>query len=174
MDGHRAPEGIEAADGVDALVGEWRRERPELDMSAKQITGRIIRLAALFEEAYGASYEQLGISGSDFGILSALRRAGHPYQLSPTQISRQRMITSGGLTPALDRLERHGLIDRVSNDSDRRSRFARLTEAGLDVIERAIELHTDDEHQLIAGIDEATRTRLVEDLRQLLLGLEPT
>jgi DNA-binding MarR family transcriptional regulator len=168
-----AVEAGEMTDGVDAIVAAWQVERPDLDTSAKQITGRIIRLAALFEEAYSGSYTQLGISAADFGILSALRRAGRPFRLSPTEIARQRMITSGGLTPALDRLERLGMVERVANETDRRSRLVQLTDEGLDVIERAIEQHTADEHQLVAGIDDATRTRLVDALRQLLFGLEP-
>lgn len=161
-------------DAIDGIIDAWRRERPELDMRAKEITGRVIRLAALFEEAYEASYSELGISGSDFGILSALRRAGAPYQSSPTEIARQRMITSGGLTPALDRLERHGLIERVANETDRRSRLVRLTAEGLDVIDRAIELHTADEARLVADLDDRTTAALTDGLRRVLQHLEPS
>lgn len=161
-------------DAVDAIVQGWQLERPELDVSAKHITGRIVRLAALIEEAYDVSYTQVGISRSDFGILSPLRRAGHPYELSPTEIARHRMITSGGLTPALDRLERLGLIERFANEDDRRSRLVRLTDAGLSTIDRAIELHSADEHRLIADLDEASRTQLVDGLRRMLLSIEPT
>src|SRR5687768_12181720 len=98
-------QGKSARDAVDVIVEQWRRERPDLDADAKHITGRIIRLASIFQDAYAAAFEPLGINDGEYGILAPLRRAGEPYELTPTELARQRMMTSGGMTAALDRLE---------------------------------------------------------------------
>ena len=97
-------------DAIGRLVAAWRRERPDLDPSAKEITGRIIRLASLFQESYRESFDPMGLSEGDFGVLSPLRRAGAPYELTPTELARHRLMTSGGMTAAIDRLERKGLV----------------------------------------------------------------
>ena len=72
------------SDAVDVIVEQWRRERPDLDPGAKQVTGRIIRLASLFQRSYGEAFEPLGLNDGDYGQLAALRRAGAPYELTPT------------------------------------------------------------------------------------------
>jgi hypothetical protein len=90
------------ADHVDAIVEEWRRERPDLDPSAKEVTGRIIRLAGLFQAAYADAFAPLGITEGDYGLLAPLRRAGPPFQLTPTELARHKMMTSGGMTAAID------------------------------------------------------------------------
>jgi DNA-binding MarR family transcriptional regulator len=163
----------DGSDGVDAIVEQWRRERPDLDVSAKQVTGRIVRLAGLFQQAYGAAFHDLGITDADYGILAPLRRAGAPYRLTPTELARQKMMTSGGMTAAIDRLERRGLVARTPNPADRRGSLVGLTEEGRAVIEEAMARHVEVEHQLLAGLDAEERDRLVELLRSLVLALEP-
>jgi aminoglycoside phosphotransferase len=107
-------------DAVDVIVEQWRRERPDLDPSAKEITGRIIRLASLFQQANADAFEPLGLNEGDYGVLAPLRRAGVPHELTPTELARHRMMTSGGMTAALDRLERKGFVARVPNPAGRR------------------------------------------------------
>ena len=95
---------------MDVIVEQWRRERPDLDPTAKEITGRIVRLASLFQQAYAATFEPLGLNEGDYGVLAPLRRAGAPNELTPTELAKHRMMTSGGMTAAFDRLERKGLV----------------------------------------------------------------
>jgi DNA-binding MarR family transcriptional regulator len=159
-------------DAVDVIVEQWQRERPDLDASAKGVTGRIIRLADLFQRAYGSAFEPLGLNESDYGILAPLRRAGAPYELTPTQLARSRMLSSGGTTAAIDRLERKGFVVRTPNPSDRRGSLVRLTEEGLRVIDEAMARHVEVERRLVAGLGAKEREGLASHLRTLLLGLE--
>jgi DNA-binding MarR family transcriptional regulator len=162
----------DGSDGVDAIVEQWRRERSDLDVSAKQVTGRIVRLAGLFQQAYGAAFDDLGITDADYGILAPLRRAGAPFQLTPTELARQKMMTSGGMTAAIDRLERRGLVTRTPNPADRRGSLVGLTEEGRSVIDEAMGRHVEVEHQVLAGLGAQQRTDLEGLLRSLLLALE--
>jgi DNA-binding MarR family transcriptional regulator len=167
---------LPVSDAVDDIVAQWRVERPELDPSAKHITGRIVRLASLFlqafEESHMAAVPEVGMNGSDFGVLSPLRRAGEPYQLTPTELARHRMITSGGMTAALDRLERRGWIARVPNPNDRRGSLVRLTDEGRAAIDRAMDLHAETERRLVSSLSDDDARELQRILRQLLVATE--
>jgi DNA-binding MarR family transcriptional regulator len=163
-------------DAVDAIVEQWRVERPDVDPSAKHITGRIVRLAVLFQSEFervkGAAFYQYGLKETDFGVLSPLRRAGEPFELTPTELARHRMITSGGMTAALDRLEDKGMIVRVPNPNDRRGSLVRLTELGREVIDASMTLHAEVEHSLVAALDDQDKADLERVLRKLLIATE--
>jgi DNA-binding MarR family transcriptional regulator len=161
-------------DAVDVIVEEWRRERPDLDPSAKEVTGRIVRLASLFQQAYSDTFGPLGLNDGDYGVLAPLRRAGAPHELTPTELAKHRMMTSGGMTAALDRLERKGFVARVPNPADRRGSLVRLTAAGHDVMEHAMTQHARTEQRLVASLDDDERTQLSVLLRKLLHAVEET
>ena len=164
---------VDAVDAVDAIVEQWHRERPDLDPSAKQITGRIIRLSGIFQQAYAEGFASLGINESDFGVLAPLRRAGAPFELTPTELARHRMMTSGGMTAAIDRLERKGLVTRAPNPADRRGSLVRLTEEGREIMDAAMARHADIEHEMVAGLSSKERDGLVPLLRALLRSVDP-
>ena len=162
------------SDAVDAIVAEWRRERPDLDPTAKHLTGRLIRLASLFQAAYAEAFAPLGLNGGDYGVLAALRRAGAPHQLTPSELARHQMMTSGGMTAAIDRLERKGLVTRRPNPNDRRGSLVRLNDDGRKVVDRAMELQAEVESRLVQALDASERKTLEQLLRKLLLGVDET
>jgi DNA-binding MarR family transcriptional regulator len=159
-------------DAVDAIIREWRRERPDLDPAAKEVTGRVIRLASIFQHAYSQEFRPLGLSEGAYGVLATLRRSGQPFELSPSELARHGMMSSGGMTLVVDRLERDGYVTRAPNPSDRRGSRVRLTSAGRDVIDRAMVAHTAAEQRLVAGLNDGDRKRLAELLRKLLLTVD--
>lgn len=160
------------SDAVDAIVDQWRRERPDLDPSAKQITGRVIRLSSVFRAAYAEAFAPLGLNDGDYGVLATLRRAGAPNRLTPSDLARHQMMTSGGMTAAIDRLERKGLVTRLPNPDDRRGSLVQLTDDGRDVVDRAMELQADAESRLVGGLSAAERRTLEQLLRKLLVRVE--
>lgn len=159
-------------DAVDRILEQWRRERPDLDVAAKAVTGRILRLAAIFERRYRAAFASEGLKEGDYGGLVALRRSGPPFELTPTDLARSQMMTSGGMTAVIDRLERRGLVERAPNPSDRRGSLVRLTREGRAVIERTMERHVEVERELVAALAKRERDDLVRGLRSLLLALD--
>lgn len=161
-------------DAVDVIVAEWRRERPDLDPTAKHLTGRLIRLASLFQAAYAQAFAPLGLNDGDYGVLAALRRAGAPHQLTPSELARHQMMTSGGMTAAIDRLERKGLVTRRPNPNDRRGTLVGLTDEGRNVVDRAMELQAEVETRLVDALDVSERSTLEQLLRKLLLSVDQT
>lgn len=160
------------ADAVDRILEQWRVERPDLDVTGKAITGRIVRLASIFQRRYREAFADEGLKEGDYGCLAALRRNGAPYELTPTDLARSQMMTSGGMTAAIDRLEGRGLLERAANPLDRRGSLVRLTPSGVAVVERAMERHVQVELELVAALGGRDRDDLVRGLRRLLVSLE--
>jgi DNA-binding MarR family transcriptional regulator len=161
------------ADHVDRIVQGWRRERPELDVAALALLARLFRTAQLADAALGQQLATHGLQPGWFDLLATLRRAGAPYELTPTQLMRTTMLSSGGMTKRLDRLTDAGLIERRPDPTDRRGTLVRLTRRGKTTIDTLLPIHLVNEQQLLAPLSPAQQRMLDELLRSLLAGLEP-
>jgi DNA-binding MarR family transcriptional regulator len=158
-------------DGVDTILEQWRRERPDLDSSPIGVIGRISRLARELEARLERVYKAHGLEPGWHDVLATLRRTGPPYQLRPTEFTDALMLTSSGTTKRLDRLERAGLITRAPDPADRRGTLITLTPKGLELIDDVTEAHLDNERNLLAALSEPEQRRLADLLRKLRLGL---
>lgn len=160
----------DTADAVDRITAQWRRERPDLDSAPMEVIGRITRLSALIQRELERVFAHHGLAGGDFDVLATLRRSG--ALLTPGELSRSTMVTTGGMTKRLDRLEGLGLIRREPDPRDRRGRLIALTDDGRALIDRAVEAHLQNEERLLADLPAAKRERLAALLRELLAALE--
>jgi DNA-binding MarR family transcriptional regulator len=161
------------ADEVDRIVEAWQRERPDLDVTPLTILSRVLRLARHLDLARGQAFAEHDLEGWGFDVLSALRRAGAPYELSPGQLVAQTLVTSGTMTNRVDRLAARGLVSRGPDPSDRRGVKVRLTEAGRTVVDAAMADLLDRERILLNQLPPAGREHLAELLRGLLSPFEP-
>src|SRR5215208_1093763 len=158
-------------DGVDDILEQWRRERPDLDASPIGVVGRISRLARELEARLEPIYRAHGLEPGWHDVLATLRRTGPPYQLRPTEFTDALMLTSSGTTKRLDRLEHAGLITRAPDPADRRGTLITLTPKGRELIDNVTEAHLDNERNLLAALSESEQRRLADLLRKLRLGL---
>jgi DNA-binding MarR family transcriptional regulator len=163
---------VPGQDSVDLIAAQWRRERPDLDPSPMEVIGRVSRLAALLQPELGRVFARFGINGGDFDVLATLRRAGSPFRLTPGELARSTMVTSGGMTKRLDRLEASGLVRREPDPDDRRGALISLTDEGRALVDRAVEEHLANEERLLAGLPPARRGQLASLLRDLVLAVE--
>ncbi len=159
-------------DPVDRILGQWQRERPDLDVSPMGIVGRITRLAKHLERSIQEKFAEFGLTLGEFDVLATLRRSGQPYQLSPTELFNALMVTSGTMTHRLDRLEKAELIDRLPDPSDRRGTIITLTEKGFNLIEEAVTAHIANEHRILSALETSEREELIFLLRKLLVSFE--
>lgn len=157
-------------DAIDHIREQWGRERPELDTEAMGILARVFRVAAAAYEVKDRTCALHGISRGDYDVLATLRRSGEPFQLGPGELSRSLLLTSGGMTGRLDRLERAGLVTRSPGARDRRSLLVSLTEHGRRVIDDAVDASVRSQQQLLAGLP-PDRRRQLDDLLHDLLAL---
>ena len=160
-------------DHIDTIVEQWRRERPDLDMAALALMGRLLRASQLADARLTAGLAGSGLQPGWFDLLAALRRAGAPCELSPTELMGATMLSSGGVTKRLDRLVEAGLVERRPDPDDRRGTRVRLTRRGKTAIDRAIGSHVTNEERLLAGLGAGDRRELDRLLRKLLASLEP-
>jgi DNA-binding MarR family transcriptional regulator len=158
-------------DGVDLIIEQWRRERPDLDPAPIGVIGRISRLARELEHELERVYREHGLENGWHDVLATLRRHGPPYQLRPSEFSNTLMLTSSGTTKRLDRLEHAGLITRAPDPQDRRGVLITLTPAGLELIDAVTEAHLANERRLLEALSAPERERLAGLLRKLQLGL---
>jgi DNA-binding MarR family transcriptional regulator len=160
------------SDPVDKILAQWRQERPDLDVSPMGIIGRITRLAKHLEQAIQETFAEFGLTVGEFDVLATLRRSGHPYQLSPTELFNTLMVSSGTMTHRIDRLEQAELVQRIPDISDRRGTQIKLTDKGFDVIEKAVEAHVVNEHRILGGLNMPEREVLTQLLRKFLVAFE--
>ncbi|SDO41666.1 DNA-binding transcriptional regulator, MarR family [Streptomyces sp. cf386] len=157
-------------DPVDAIVDQWAAVRPDLDTKAMEVFGRIFRLSRTMGDRMEKAYAPHGISRGEFDVLATLRRSGDPYTLSPRQLSATLMLTTGGMTGRLDKLERAGLLRRSPDPHDRRGLHVTLTEKGLTLIDEAVGAGLTAQTEALSALDDAQADQLADLLRELLAG----
>ena len=159
-------------DAIDSVLEQWKRQRPDLDMRAMGLFGRLGRVAAIGEKAAAEGLAKHRLNIGEFDVMAALRRAGTPYRLSPTELSRSLMLSSGAMTNRLDRLEEMGLVERLSNPDDRRALKVGLTRLGIVRIDAALTDHAGNEARLLAPLSFTDQKQLTALLRKLLAAWE--
>lgn len=161
----------EPSDEVDDLVLAWRRERDDLDLAPVEVFSRIGRLARLLDLARREAFTAQSIEPWEFDVLAALRRAGAPYQLSPGQLLKETMVTSGTMTNRIDRLTERELVERSPDPSDRRGVLVGLTAAGKSAVDGAFETLLATERDLLGELSAAERKQLAALLKRLMQPL---
>ena len=157
----------EPADSVDEIVTAWKRERPDLDFAPLHIFSRVWRLSKHLDHARQSSFRSSELHSWEFDVLSALRRAGSPYQLSPKALLEQTMVSSGTMTNRIDRLVSHGLVERRTDPHDGRGILVMMTIEGLQRVDAAITEHVTSESELLVNLSAADQERLAALLRKL-------
>ncbi len=159
-------------DHLDTILEQWRRERPDLDVTPLGTMGRLMRAAHLADDALADALRDHRLQRGWFDLLAALRRAGEPYELNPTALMQATMLSSAGITKRLDRLVDAGLVERRPDPEDRRGTRVRLTARGKEAIDAALTQHVANEARLLEVLSPAQREQLDRLLRAFLEPLE--
>ena len=161
-----------ADDTTDRLLSGWDAARPEFEVGALQVTARLARIGPHLARRQEAVFSRFGLNRGEVGALSALRIAGPPHRLSPTQLGRGLMLSSAGVTSRIDRLERRGYVRRLPDPNDRRGVIIELTDEGLRVVDEAVAANSLNDRQLLERLDPDELATLERLLRKVLAGLE--
>jgi DNA-binding MarR family transcriptional regulator len=165
---HEAASAARERDEVDDIVARWHGERPDLDVSPLQVLSRVSRLARHLDRARRAAFAAHGLETWEFDVLTALRRQGPPYQLSPGALLHATLVTSGTMTNRIDRLASAGLVSRHRDQQDKRGVLVQLTQRGRDTVDGAFADLLERERALLAGLDVSQQAELASLLRILL------
>lgn len=161
----------DAQDEVDRIVDAWNRERPDLDFAPLHVLSRVGRLSKHLDRARRAAFTASDLESWEFDVLSALRRAGSPYQLSPKALLTQTLVSSGTMTNRIDRLVQRGLVERRTDPRDGRGILVTMTPEGRAAVDRAIANLLGAEAELLGDLAPADRATLTSLLRSLSLTL---
>ena len=156
---------------MDAFIDSWRRELPELDNPVFDFVKRAARLGQLLEEALVECLAPWSLSKADYSVLSILRVAGAPYEMRPTNLRNRLLLTSGGVSNIVNRLERLNLVERVPDPADGRSSWVRLTPEGVGTAEETIRAWAAVQEQLLSGLPGPLAQQGSDTLRAVLLVL---
>jgi DNA-binding MarR family transcriptional regulator len=160
------------ADSIERLLAEWQRERSDLDPSPFGIFGRIWRLSTAMLGDADRWLAPIGLTFESFSLIVTLRRSGPPYELNPTALYRESLLSSGAITNRIDRVEHEGLVQRLPDPNDRRGTIVRLTAKGRKLADRSIQVHFEALKETLSGLDRAEREQLAKLLSKLLLSVE--
>lgn len=160
----------EAQDGVDMRRAQWAAELPDLDTRGMAILGRMRWITLNLRPSIEAIFKKYGLDSGEFDVIATLRRSGPPYCLRPTELYRWLMISSGGLTARLTRLEKAGLVARLPDPEDARSTLVQLTAEGAALAERAFREDMAFESQVLAALTPEEAATLETLLRKLALS----
>lgn len=160
-------------DVIDQLIAQWADERPDLDAKPMGVVGRVMRLGLLLQQRAEVALQPFDLTLWQFDVLATLRRFGEPFRMSPTQLMRQVMLSSGAMTNRIDRLEQKGLVRRQPDPDDRRGVLIELTAQGHRAIDKAIAARFEEARQVTDLLSTRDQKQVAGALRKILLELEP-
>ena len=159
-------------DHLGEMLEVWRRVRPETDVEAMEIVPRVLRLAHLWDEAVEELTASFGLQRGWLDVLSALRRTGPPHRLPATRLARSVLLSSGGMTARLDRMEEAGLLRRRPDLNDRRGVLVEATSKGKAVVEKVIDAQRDHYEPVLSVLTRTERKLFADMLRRQLVAFE--
>ena len=159
-------------DAVDELIDQWKAQRPDLQPEVMGIFGRFGRVWTHATRAIEATLGRWNLQLGEFDVLATIRRAGPPFTVAPSQLTRSLMLSPSGMTSRLDRLEKLQLIERRASPDDRRSLLVVLTPAGRALVDEAVTAHVANETRLLSVLDAKERKALERILRTLLRSFD--
>lgn len=164
------PAALWVNDRVGAGMQRWRREFPDVDCSGKAIVGRLFHLNEVFLSAVNRTLAKHRLKYPAFAVLATLRVQGPPYHMSPRALLDTLILTSGGLSNLLRRLEKVGHIRRMADETDGRGVIVELTEQGRRIVEPAMRDHAETERRLVAMLSSAEQQDTADALGKMMLG----
>lgn len=159
-------------DRISQRMDQWKAELPDLDTIGMAILGRARWITIRARQDIEAVFDRYGLDTGEFDVLSTLLRSGKPYLLRPTELYRSLMISSGGLTSRLDRLEKRGFIERQKSEEDSRSFLVKLSDKGRTAAEQAFREDMATEKRLLECFDDKEKVALAELLSRLVNHLD--
>lgn len=163
-----APASPKITDDVDRIIAAWRRECPELDTAPLEVLSRMHRITRHLDKARNRALNRHGLEGWGFDVLTVLRRSGEPYELTPSTLVSETMVSSGTMTNRIDRLEARGLVERRPDPGDRRGTLVRMTHEGRVVVDETLAQLLASERELLSVLSLSQRQDLADLLRPIM------
>jgi DNA-binding MarR family transcriptional regulator len=149
------------------IAAAWRRELPGARTESIEVITPVWRIAKVLADDRRRTLAALGVDPSTLDLLSVIRRAGAPYELTTREIARRTLVTPGAVSQRVARAELSGLVDRAPSSASRRAVAVRLTEAGHALVEATVRQLLEHEADLIGALTAGERAALTGFLAKL-------
>ena len=156
-----------SGDKVDQLISAWQRELPSSLYPTTELTKRLMVLAGDLGEVTRRVLRSHDLTAAEFDVLATLRRAGTPYRMKPSDLSRSLLLSSGGTSNVTNQLAGRGLVVREADPDDGRGTQIRLTEQGIEAAERAVQASAAAHDEMWSGLPPEQLQAAAEALRAL-------
>ena len=158
---------------ISDMLARMKKEWPEIATDGTGAVLGLIRLNDILMDSSNKVLTQFGLTQAAFEVLTTLRSYPKPRRLTPTELYKSILITSGGMTKVLNQLESDGLIERLENAADKRSQFVNLTPSGEKMAERSMKAIMENDQKILGtSLSKSEIKTLKSLLLQVLNGLE--
>jgi DNA-binding MarR family transcriptional regulator len=157
-------------DRVGAGMQRWRREFPDIDCSGKAVVGRLLHLHEIILKAVNRTLAKHRLKYPGYAVLATLRVEGAPYRMSPRALLDSLILTSGGLSNLLRKLEKAGHIRRLADEIDGRGVIVELTDQGRRLVEPTMRDHAETERRLLGALSREEQRVVAEALGRMMVG----
>ncbi len=145
---------------LDAILAQWRRERPDIDAAPMAVCGEIWRAAERLRHGILTNLSECSLDLAGFDVILTLRRQGRGKTLSPSALAAEMMLSTSAMTNRLDRLEKRGLIARAIDPHDRRGLRIILSDEGFALADKMVVSHVETEERMLSRLTKTERTQL--------------
>ncbi len=159
-------------DNIGQLIYAWQRNYPNLDTIGTEVTGRVVRLASIINKLLDDNLQDDKLNVGEFDVLAALARV-YPATLTPTELQAQALVSSGGISNRINRMEKKAWLHREHASHDRRSVHVSLSDSGKNCLDKVVDSHVAIEKQLANVLSTAEQQQLARLLSKMLSALEP-
>ncbi|WP_420548509.1 MarR family winged helix-turn-helix transcriptional regulator [Curvivirga sp.] len=160
---------------LQSTLKRYEENWPEMALPESEAVVTLMRLNDIMTEATNQTIHSLDISHLAFEVLVTLRSYPAPHQVSPTDLYKSVLCSSGGMTKVLKSLEDDGYISRMDNLDDKRSKLVQLTATGITKAEEVMEaVCQGDKAFFTNALDDEEIKSLNKLLRLLVQKLEGT
>jgi DNA-binding MarR family transcriptional regulator len=159
-------------DSVDECLADFTVRFPQIDPDVEGLVDRVAAIDKHVSRAFEQTLARHGLNHGEYKLLLRLRTVATGGQLSAGDLSRSLMLSSGGLTNRLDRLESAGLVRRVRDPRDRRGVLVELTAQGETRIDQAVGEQAARERDVASALTRSQLRDVNRLLRIALLSLE--
>lgn len=153
--------------GLDGLLAQWRRERPDLDTRCMAVCGEIWRTGRRLTAGLKPVLDRFELDFPSLDVLLTLRRQGRGAHMSPSAMAADMMLSTAAMTARLDKLEKRRLLQRIPDPQDRRALHIRLTDEGFELADEVVVAHVDAESTMLAALSQAERDELLRLLARV-------
>lgn len=156
----KSPKSPATGPTLDAILSQWRRERPDIDPTPMAVVGAVWRAAERLRQGVQDNQGRFGLDLAGSDVLLTLRRQGRNEALSPSALAQEMMLSTSAMTNRLDRLEARGLVKRTTDPDDRRGLKIVLTEEGFALADDLVASHVATEEDLLEALSADERDLL--------------